>query len=106
MLRKLENTDIESVVELENNTIGETLGFNMLNDIITNPIMDAYVYLDKDIVKGYISVSFDGYTLEIINFCVDSNSQNKGIGKKLLNYAIINAYKDNCKNVILEVRKM
>ncbi len=105
MLRKLENTDIDSVIELENSTIGETLGFNMLNDIITNPIMNAYVYLDKDIVKGYISVSFDGYTLEILNFCVDSNSQNKGIGKKLLNYAIINAYKDGCKNVVLEVRR-
>ena len=105
MLREMLESDIDSIVNLENNALGETLGKDMLHDILTNPIMKAYSYIDNDKVLGYISVSFDGEILEILNFCVDINYQNKKIGKKLLNYAIINNYKLGCKSVILEVRK-
>ena len=103
MIRELKESDIKSVVELENEALGESLGENMLTDMLTNPLMKSYVYEDNKIL-GYISVSFDGYTLEILNFCVSSNNQNKGIGKKILNYAIIDSYKNGCKNVILDVR--
>ena len=105
MLRQMKESDIDSIVNLENNTLGETLGHDMLHDILNNPIMKAYCYEDNNNVLGYISVSFDGNILEILNFCVDINYQNKKIGKKLLNYAIINNYKLGCKSVILEVRK-
>jgi len=104
MLRQMKESDIDSIVNLENNTLGETLGHDMLHDILNNPIMKAYCYEDNNVL-GYISVSFDGNILEILNFCVDINYQNKKIGKKLLNYAIINNYKLGCKSVILEVRK-
>lgn len=103
MLRKIKESDIDSIIKLENETLGETLGESMLNDILTNPLMKAYVYDDNKIL-GYISVSFDGNILEILNFCVSPNNQNNGIGKKLLNYAIMDSYKDGCKSVILEVR--
>ncbi len=105
MLRQMKESDIDSIVNLENNTLGETLGHDMLHDILNNPIMKAYCYEDNNKVLGYISVSFDGNVLEILNFCVDINYQNKKIGKKLLNYAIVNNYKLGCKSVILEVRK-
>ncbi len=105
MLRELLEADIESVVNLENLTLGETLGSNMLKDIITNPIMKAYVYEELNKVLGYISISFDGYTIEILNFCVDESRQRSGIGKALLNYAIMNSYKNGAKNVVLEVRR-
>ena len=104
MIRLMEFNDINDIIKIEEETLNETLGFNMLNDILTNDIMKAYVYIENKVL-GYISVSFDGNTLEILNFCVDKNSQGKSIGKKLLNYAIINAFKEKCKNVILDVRK-
>ena len=104
MIRLMEFNDINDIIKIEEETLNESLGFNMLNDILTNDIMKAYVYVDNKIL-GYISVSFDGNTLEILNFCVDKNNQGKSIGKKLLNYAIINAFKEKCKNVILDVRK-
>lgn len=104
MIRLMEFNDINDIIKIEEETLNETLGFNMLNDILTNDIMKAYVYIENKVL-GYISVSFDGNTLEILNFCVDKNNQGKSIGKKLLNYAIINAYKEECKNVILDVRK-
>ncbi len=103
MIRKIIKDDIDKIIEIENKTLNETLGYDMLNNIIDNNIMDAYVYVLNDIL-GYISISFDGYTLEVLNFCVDTKYQNEGIGTKLLNYAIINAYKNNCKNVILDVK--
>ena len=104
MIRLMEFNDINDIIKIEEETLNESLGFNMLNDILTNDIMKAYVYIENKVL-GYISVSFDGNTLEILNFCVDKNNQGKSIGKKLLNYAIINAFKEKCKNVILDVRK-
>ena len=105
MIRLLESKDIDSIIKIENDTLFESLGFDMLNDIISNPIMKAFVYENNDKVLGYISISFDGIVLEILNFCVDKFNQGLGIGKRLLNYAIMDSYKNNCKSVILEVRE-
>jgi len=104
MLREIKKEDINSIVKIEEDTLNTTLGYEMLNDIISNPIMKAYVYDDNGIL-GYISVSFDGITLEILNFCVDKAHQNKNIGKSLLNYAMDEASKNGCKRVFLEVRE-
>ena len=71
MIRKIIKDDIDKIIEIENKTLNETLGYDMLNNIIDNNIMDAYVYVLNDIL-GYISISFDGYTLEVLNFCVDT----------------------------------
>ena len=105
MIRLMKSSDIDKIIKIEEETLNETLGFDMLNEILTNKLMKAYVFLDNNNILGYISISFDGITLEILNFCVDKLNQHKGIGKKLLNYAIINSYKEGCKNVILDVRK-
>ena len=104
MLREIKKEDIDSIVKIEEETLNTTLGKGMLEDIITNPIMKAYVYDDNGVL-GYISVSFDGITLEILNFCVDINHQNKGIGFKLINYSIEEATKNGAKSVFLEVRE-
>lgn len=102
MIRQIEKKDIEDIISLENDTIGSSLG-NMLNDLILNPLMGAYVYIDKELI-GYISYTFDGDILEILNFCVSKECQNMGIGKKLLSYLLEDMTKKNAKSSILEVR--
>jgi ribosomal-protein-alanine N-acetyltransferase len=104
MLRRIKKEDIDSIIKIEEDTLNTTLGKEMLEDIISNPIMNAYVYDDNGVL-GYISTSFDGITLEILNYCVASNHQNKNIGKKLLEYAINEAVKAGGKTVFLEVRQ-
>lgn len=102
MIRKVEKKDIDTIISLENDTIGSSLG-SMLEDLITNPLMGAYVY-DNEGVLGYISYTFDGEILEILNFCVAKNSQNMGIGKKLLSYLLEDMKAKGAKSSILEVR--
>lgn len=104
MIRKLEKKDIDSIVSLENETIGSSLGSSMLNDILTNPLMGAYVYFEDEVL-GYISYSFDGEIVEILNFCVTNKKQNQGIGKKLLSYLFEQMISLGAKTSILEVRE-
>lgn len=105
MLRLIKEEDINNIVKIENEALGHSLGYDMLKGIIDNPLMNAYVYEEDNKILGYISVSFDGITLEILNFCVDVNNQNKGIGKSILNNIIDKYKKEGCKNIILDVRE-
>lgn len=93
--------DIDWVISLENESLGTTLGYDMLKSFIDNDFSYAFVYDDV----GYISCNFDGYDVEVLNFCVSLKCQNKGIGRKLLNYALSYFYSKGAISAILEVRK-
>ena len=85
MIRLMEYGDIDYVIELEKNVLNTTLGEAMLEDCVYNPYKRAYVYTIFDEIVGYISTMFDGYDVEILNFCVYKSYQNKKIGRELLN---------------------
>lgn len=103
MIRKFNLDDISSIIKLEQELLGTTLGENYLNDAYTNPFNYIYVYeLDNEIV-GYISYTFDEEIAEMLNFCVDKSVQNKGIGTSLLNYSINEFESLKGASIILEV---
>ena len=70
MIRLYNKKDIPSIVALELDTLGTTLGSEMLEDNLSNSMSHFYVYEDKNEIIGYISISFDGEQGEILNFCV------------------------------------
>lgn len=105
MLRRYNIFDIDSIIELELSTIGTTLGKQMLIDNLNNDLNHYYVYELDNKVVGYISIVFDGFIAEILNFCVDVNYQNNKIGSKILNEIIDIYTKLNCESIILEVRE-
>ena len=105
MIRLMEYGDIDYVIELEKNVLNTTLGEAMLEDCIYNPYKRAYVYTIFDEIVGYISTMFDGYDVEILNFCVYKSYQNKKIGRELLNYALSYFYSKNAISAFLEVRE-
>jgi len=105
MIRKICYDDVDEIIKLENETINTTLGKEMLTLACKSEIAFYYVYLDNNNVVGYISSTFDGITIEILNFCVYKSYQGKGIGTKLLNYLLNNLYKRGAINSILEVRE-
>ena len=105
MLRRYNICDIDSIIELELSTIGTTLGKQMLIDNLNNDLNHYYVYELDNKVVGYISIVFDGFIAEILNFCVDVNYQNNKIGTKILNEIIDIYTKLNCESIILEVRE-
>ena len=105
MIRRYTHNDIKDIVKLESLTLGTTLGEDMLKSELDNPLSYIFVYSKDNEIIGYISTSFDGEIVEILNFCVNPNMQNKGIGSSLLEY-IFDYFKNlNAKSSILEVRE-
>ena len=104
MIRRYSMEDIPKIVALEEETLGTTLGEKMLLQELSNPMSYYYVFEEDNNIIGYISLSFDGYIGEILNFAVDKSYQNKGIGKKLISYAMDDLYGKHAESFILEVR--
>ena len=100
MIRKIDYSDIDGIIKLENETINTTLGKEMLDLAVRSEMAYYYVYLDNDNIVGYISSSFDGITIEILNFCVYKEYQNKGIGTKLICHLLDELYIKGANNSI------
>ena len=87
MLRRYNSNDIDTIIKLEEATIGSSLGYEMLAANLNNEMNHYYVYeLNKNVI-GYISIVFDGYIAVIV----------KQI-QKCLNAAIIINIIKNLKN--------
>jgi ribosomal-protein-alanine N-acetyltransferase len=105
MIRLYNKKDIPSIVSLEEESLGTSLGYEMLLDNLSNRFSHFYVYEEYKDILGYISISFDGSQGEILNFCVKKDNQHKGIGTKLLAYAINMLHSKGAMSFILEVRE-
>ena len=105
MIRAYLASDIKRIVELELETLGTTLGEEMLNSELNNPFSYIYLYEEDNMVLGYISFSFDGDIAEMLNFSVDSKYQGRGIGSRLLSYMLDLFSSKGAKSSILEVRE-
>lgn len=105
MLRRYNENDIESIIDLENKTINTSLGYDMLKNNLENEMNHYYVYELRDNIVGYISIVFDGYIAEILNFCVEPAYQNNKIGTKILEEIFVIYENKKCESLILEVRQ-
>lgn len=105
MIRPLKFEDIKCVVQLELETLGCTLGEEMLSNFIDGSISDAYVYETDNGVIGYMSYNFDGDNIEICNICVAKEYQNKKVGTKLLSYVLNEVYVKGATSAIIDVRE-
>ena len=103
MIRKYNESDILDIIKLEEKLLNTSLGYNILHDRLDDDNFLIYVYEDLGI-NGYISSYFDGYTLEILNFCIALDYQRKGIGTMLLDEVISKTIDAGLKNIVLEVR--
>ncbi len=104
MIRRLKEEDILKIVELENSTLNTSLGYDMLKSSLENEMAYFFVLEEEENILGYISTMFDGQIVEILNFCVDKNSQHKGLGTKILSFLDNYFYTLKAKSMILEVR--
>ncbi len=105
MIRRINYDDVNKIIELENDTLGTTLGKDMLEMAIRSDLAYYYAYYEGKELLGYISTMFDGEIIEILNFCVNKNHQGKGIGKRLLAYVLSYLNTIGAKSSILEVRQ-
>ena len=111
MIRKLENNDIDRVMDIWLRSTVKAHHFIEKEywednyDTVKNiyiPMADTYVY-EKDEIKGFISIINNEFIGALF---VDNESQGQGIGKALIRYVqnkygVLNlaVYKDNYKSV-------
>ena len=101
MIKELENNDL-LINELENS-------FNYVvkdikKDLSNNPFSYYIVYIKNNEIQGFINYYLIYDRIEIANFNVLDEYQNKHIGSKLLEY-LIKKFKNKVNNITLEVKK-
>ena len=106
MIRNFKNSDIEKIMDIwlkssikGHEFISKEYWENNYNTVkkVYIPMAETFVYEDKGIIRGFISVINNEFIGALF---VDINYQNKGIGKSLINYAM-----DKYKNLNLAVYK-
>jgi N6-L-threonylcarbamoyladenine synthase len=100
MIKELDN-ELNLIEELEKS-------FNYVlkdikNDLSNNPFSHYLLYLDNGKIVGYINYYLMYEKLEIANFNVLDDYQDKGIGTRLIKY-LIDKYNGVCENITLEVK--
>jgi ribosomal-protein-alanine N-acetyltransferase len=100
MIKEL-SSELNRINELENSFSNVLKDVN--KDLANNPFSHYLLYIENDKVIGFLNYYLMYEKIEIANFNVLDNYQNKGIGTKLIKYLIDN-YK-NIENITLEVRK-
>ncbi len=73
------------------------------DDLSNNPFSHYIVYYENEKLVGYINYYLIYDRIEIANFNVLEEYQNKGIGTKLLKF-LIECYDQKITNITLEVR--
>ena len=102
MISLLDINDEKKVDELENS-------FNYVikdikNDCLNNPFSYYLLFIENDKILGFINYYLIYDRIEIANFNVLVEYQNKHIGTQLLEY-LINEYQNKVDNITLEVNK-
>lgn len=87
--------------------LGKLLNNNftkLFNPNNLNKLEKIYVYIDQDIIKGFIHISSNFEIIDILNIAVNPKYQNQQIGTTLINY-VINNKKTEENKIMLEVRE-
>ncbi len=102
-IRPLIKEDIKTIVRLEELYLGETIGEEMLENEINNPVIKFFTILEDEKVLGYIGCYIYLTDVEVLNFVIDEAYQRKGYGQLLFDYMVSRV--SNIKNITLEVRR-
>lgn len=101
MIKELENDNKKLIMELEN-SFCDVLS-SVENDLNSNPFSKYLLFIDNHKVLGYLNYYLMYDRIEIANFNVLEDYQNRHIGTKLLEY-LISKYLGKIHNITLEVK--
>lgn len=106
MIRKAEIKDIFYISKIEKKAFKVTLGEKfLLQELTDNPFGYYFVYEIEKVVIGYIGFRVVDDLAEMMNFVIDPDYQNEGLGSKILDYSLDFLKEKNVRFITLEVRK-
>ena len=105
MIEQLQINDIFEVVKLEQEYLGQSLGYDFIYNEIINNKENSFVrvYKEDNKIIGYLIARITDNKVEIINLITISSAQRKKIATQILEN-LIKALKAGY-SIILEVRK-
>ncbi len=106
-LRKANESDIEQVLEIEEESFKEPWSKNafLYELLLPRDIALFYVAEENGKIKGYILMHLFEEGLHIINIAVRKEARRKGIGTMMLKKAVNIAEEKNIPLLVLEVRE-
>ncbi len=106
-IRPMLANDIESVVRLDREILGQSIGEIMFRDELeNNPFTTYFVMTDEDSqsIVGHIGVWVDAPLSQILNFYLIPEIRHQGLGETLLQYALTYLKSRYVNTLTLEVR--
>lgn len=104
MIRMMVPEDLESILYLELKLFSSPWTKENYHFELTQNPFGHYVVLDEEGIKGYLGLWINDDAIQITTLGVVPQVQNKGFGKKLLEYAMLKAEQENVSVITLEVR--
>jgi len=101
--RKMEEQDIHAVVEIEKQLFARPWSKQAFLQALEQDTLYVVV-LERDVVVGYCGMYCSFEEGEITNVAIAPERQNQGIGHKMLEYLLEQAYQKGISYIVLEVR--
>lgn len=104
MLREIDKKDLPELIEIENLTqIAPWTMDTFLHCLRAHYL--GWVVERENVTVGFIFVTQEAGECHILNVCVHPDFQNQGIGRQLIDYALLDAGKKGAHFAFLEVRR-
>ncbi|MFA6377034.1 MAG: ribosomal protein S18-alanine N-acetyltransferase [Acholeplasmataceae bacterium] len=106
MIRKASLNDVPAIHHLEKRVLGDGLGQSFLYDeLAINPFGHYFVYEKHKEIVAYVGFRAIDDSAEMMNFVVDIDYQDQGIGSELMEYVLLYLENLGVSKIALEVRK-
>lgn len=105
MIKKLTIEDIDDILKIENEAFLHPYNKEQFAyELEDNPCAMIYGYYEEDKLIGVIDfwITFD--CCQLCKIAIDKAYRRKGIATKLMNFMYEKSKKEQCENVLLEVR--
>ncbi len=100
---KMQLSDLEAVVTLENNNYEVPWSKGVIKDCIKSDYHSVVLKQDGAIIAyAFVMTACD--EAHLLNMCVDKSSQSMGLGRKMLHYIENLCRYNRCQLLLLEVR--
>lgn len=105
IIREMTEQDIFEVLKIEEESFSDPWTENMFSSLTSSKIYKSFVAEENGQILGYVSVIATFYVFEIMNLAVKKDYRNLGIGKSLMEKALLTANEYKADKALLEVRK-